>query len=170
MDECADLKGEMKASRATPRCVLPADKGQSLKAENAALVEATSNLEIELKKTGLAKTSIDCCHSHVETIEQTLSDQASDVSHRSDPFRIQLIHRIAELSHGLDITRAQLADIERERQRDREDIDLHRGTLRDTELATSPRVLARRASEVNDYGGATLEEELDRKGGEAETQ
>jgi hypothetical protein len=170
LDECADLRGEMRASRVTPRRVLHADKGQSLKAENATLVEATSNLEIELKKTGLAKRSIEWCHSQVEAIQQTLSDQASDVGHRSDPVQFQLISQIAELSHGLDITRTQLADIERERRRDREDIHLHRGALRETELATSPRVLARRVSEVNGYEGSTLEEELDQEVGKTKTQ
>jgi hypothetical protein len=87
VDEFTDLRGEMKVSLLRVIATSPLTMGQHLRAEHATLTDATANIEAQLKKTGLTTKSIDSCHSHVATMEQTLDDQASQVRARPGPGR-----------------------------------------------------------------------------------
>lgn len=127
-----------------------------------------------MKQAGATRKSLDSFHSHVEALHLSLSDQASDVTAQPSPFGHQLSPQIAELSRGLETTRAQLARIERRRQRDREDIQLYQEHLKETELATTPGVLAGE-SKLNNVGTITLEDEMELEGevygqGDTETE
>lgn len=77
VDECTHLRQEIRASPLRLIATGQLTIGQDLKAANATLADATSNIEFELKKFGLIKSSVDSCHSHVESFEAMMSDQAA---------------------------------------------------------------------------------------------
>jgi hypothetical protein len=89
--------------------------------------------------------------------------------HRYVPGQVQvdilLICQIAELGRALEITRAQLADTERERRRDLEDIQRYQGTMRHAGPATPSDPLAVRDSNAREDGEGTLDEELELNSG-----
>jgi hypothetical protein len=79
VDEVTDLRQEIRASPLRLIATRQLTIGQDLKAANATLADATANIEFELKKFRLIKSSVDSCHSHVETFEAMMSDEASRV-------------------------------------------------------------------------------------------
>ncbi|WVQ99968.1 hypothetical protein IAU59_007111 [Kwoniella sp. CBS 9459] len=135
---------------------------RNLEEENAALVNANTSLEADLKKAGASKGLIDSYKSQIDILEKKSVEQAKE---------------IADLSTQLEMTRAELTDIEREYERDQDELQLHQEKLKEMELSAPG--LKRQGSRLSvmslSGNKSTLDDELgvldeDGEGGRTDTK
>ncbi|OCF42706.1 hypothetical protein I317_03437 [Kwoniella heveanensis CBS 569] len=135
---------------------------RNLEEENASLVNTNASLEADLKKAGASKGLIDNYKSQIETLERKSTEQAKE---------------IADLSTQLEMTRAELADMEREYERDQDELQHHQEKLKEMELSASG--LKRQGSRISvmslSGNKSTLDDELgvldeDEEGGRMDTK
>ncbi|WVF72769.1 hypothetical protein IAT40_007587 [Kwoniella sp. CBS 6097] len=135
---------------------------RNLEEENAALVNTNASLEADLKKAGASKGLIDNYKSQIEVLEKKSTDQAKE---------------IVELATQLEMTRAELSDMEREYERDQDELQHHQEKLKEMELSAPG--LKRQGSRISvmslSGNKSTLDDELgvldeDGEGGRIDTK
>ncbi|WVR07484.1 hypothetical protein IAU60_004526 [Kwoniella sp. DSM 27419] len=117
---------------------------RAMEAENAALVETNTALEADLLRSGSSKGILDDYKFQLYNLERKYDDQTREM---------------AELSEQLETARGALGDLEREYERDQEELQHHRERSREMELVAPG--LQRTGSQASVAGGTgTLGDEL----------
>ncbi|ORY35634.1 HOOK protein-domain-containing protein [Naematelia encephala] len=121
---------------------------RSLEQENAALVDANANLEVELRKSGTSRTLADSHKAQISILESKADQQAAE---------------IVEMTAQLESARAQLADVIRAHEQDLEEIQIQQERTRELELSANGTHAVQRTDSSGDLldGDTTLEDELE---------
>lgn len=122
-----------------------------LEEENTVMMDKNAKLEVELRKLSAAKALNDNYRTQVETLEKSTNQQASE---------------FANLTVQLEQAQQALADMERDRDRLRDEIHVHQERIKDLEAPNKQRPISMMGS--LDVGDTSLDAELDLTGDENE--
>ncbi|EIW67281.1 hypothetical protein TREMEDRAFT_64529 [Tremella mesenterica DSM 1558] len=119
---------------------------RSLEEENAQLVNTNTKLEADIKSVGASKSLLDEYRSQVDILERRTAEQANE---------------IVELQHQIEDAHLQLATLEQEAEKDREELHLHQERAKEADLSGDRSVsMARDTSGGSSDDKPTLDDEL----------
>ncbi|WRT68359.1 uncharacterized protein IL334_005335 [Kwoniella shivajii] len=117
---------------------------RNLEDENSQLVNINTSLEADLQKAGSSKSLINIYKTQIESLEKKSIEQATQIN---------------DLSHQLELNRAELDDVSREYERDYSRLEAQEERLKEIELGGT--ALKRQGSVLSVSGNkSTLDDEL----------
>lgn len=122
---------------------------RTLEEENAVMMDKNTQLEVELRKLGASKAMADNYRTQVEALEKRSTEQSSEFA----TFTVQL-----------EQAQQALSDMERDRDRLREEVLVHQERVKDLEAPT------KRPTSTLLMGDTSLDAEMDVSGDEGEGQ